>query len=728
MKQHLQTWSLIVTQTVLGLLLLVFNAQAQSTGYKITNIGEPVNTKRFIEYAPAVSNDGKLLVFQSNNNEERHWKLYQSTQSESGQWSAPQALSSINNFQGGAHYVAGPSLSKSADTLYFCASYDGEGTNRDIYYAIKNGDNWGEPISVGAPINTSAYEGFPSISADGLSLYFMRRDTTGEVKNYKMNRKNPLKNKDPYHIKIGDDGKVTEYKGICYTLFVSRRNTSGQWKAPEALPTVINTGCEKCPRIMPDNSTLIFSSVRKGGKGDFDLYVSTINLQGNWTTPKALDFVNTDKKEQFASIPLGNTEMYFNTKGRRNDDIFKVSPLPDYLQLKKFTRIEGRVIDSLTNKPLEADISILVKDSANKNTPIHAIKSFKETDGNFSTKLRRGHKYALEIKAKNYLPIIKEIDFSDKNVDDTLHKMDSHVALPPAHLDHFIRLTIVNKETKEPVEAHVKVINSTKNRIVTLNTVATKGKYSSAVESQSTYSVEITALGYDFFQGKIDTRKLKRGQDYIATIALKSNASKLMLTIVDKETQKKLSSIVKYTNLNNNKSEAKPANEGTLEVYLNRESKYSFEATSKGYFFKSFEVETDTMKAGEVVEMKIELEVLKMNAKIVLNHINFASGSTKLSEDSYVELAKVVKLLNNNKEIKLEISAHTDNIGVYGKNMRLSRQRAQSVFNYLVKSGVDKKRLISKGYGSAKPLVPNINKKNRAKNRRVEFKVIGTGK
>jgi outer membrane protein OmpA-like peptidoglycan-associated protein len=305
-------------------------------------------------------------------------------------------------------------------------------------------------------------------------------------------------------------------------------------------------------------------------------------------------------------------------------------------------------------------------------------------------------------------------------------KLDSHVALPPAHLDHSIRLTIVNKETNEPVAAHVKVINTTKNRIVTLNTVAVGGKYSTAVESQSEYTVEITALGYDFFQGNIDTRKLLRGQDYIATISLKSNANKLMLNIVDKETGKNLNSLVKYTNLNNNKTDAKAANDGKLAVFLNRESKYTFETTAKGYFFKSFEVETDTLKPGEVINLTVELEVLKMNAKIVLNDINFASGSSKLDEDSYVELAKVVKLLENNKDIKLEISAHTDNVGVYSRNMRLSKQRAQSVFNYLVKTGVNKKRLVSKGYGSAKPLVPNTSKENKAKNRRVEFKVIGT--
>ncbi|OJJ14294.1 hypothetical protein BKI52_43200 [marine bacterium AO1-C] len=721
MKKHLQT-SVMVGLWLLSVIVFTPLAQAQT----ITNLGEPINTKRFVEYAPAVSNDGKTMIFQSNNNEGKHWRLYQSNLSESGQWSNPSAINSINNFQGGAHYVAGPSLSKNADTLYFCASYDSEGKNRDIYYAVKSSDSWGEPISIGSPINSDAYDGFPSISADGQSLYFMRPDTTGEIKNLKAKKKDPRKNKDPRHIKIGDDGKVTQYKGICYTLYVSRKDASGKWQKPEVLPNVINNGCEKCPRIMPDNATLIFSSVRKGGKGDFDLYVSTVDVKGNWTEPRALDFANTKDKDQFANIPLSNEVMYYNSKGRRNDDIFKVSPLPDYLRLQKYTRLEGRIIDSLTKQPLEAEISVLVEDSTNQNTKIRALASSPASDGKFKTKLRRGYKYALEIKAQNYLPYIRKVDFSDHTKDDTLHVLDTHIALPPAHLDHNIRLMIINEDTKQPVEAHVKVVNITKNRIVTLNTVATGGKYTSQVESQSEYTLEITALGYDFFQGNIDTRKLNRGQDYEATISLKSNANKLILNIVDSETKKKLNALVKYTNLNNNSSDAKPVTGGIVNLFLNRDSKYTFEATAKGYFFKSFEIETDTLKAGQTIELTVELDVLKMNAKIVLNDINFASGSAKLSEDSYVELGKVLKLMENNKEVKLEISAHTDNIGVYSRNMRLSRQRAQSVYSYLIKSGVDKKRLISKGYGSLKPLVPNNSKENRAKNRRVEFKVIGT--
>ena len=367
---------------LLGFILFTPLAQAQT----VANLGEPINTKRFVEYAPAVSNDGKTMIFQSNNNEGKHWRLYQRTLSEGGQWSTPSPINSINNFQGGAHYIAGPSLSKNADTLYFCASYDGEGKNRDIYYATKNGDSWGEPISIGSPINTDAYEGFPSISADGQSLYFMRPDTTGEIKNLKAKKQDPRKNKDPRHIKVGDDGKVTQYKGICYVLYVSRKNAAGRWQKPEALPNIINTGCEKCPRIMPDNATLIFSSVRKGGKGDFDLYMSTVDVKGNWTEPRALDFANTDERDQFASIPLSNEVMYYNSKGRRNADIFKVSPLPDYLRLQKYTRLEGRVIDSLTKTPLDAEISVLVEDSTNQNTKIRALASSPASDCKFKTK------------------------------------------------------------------------------------------------------------------------------------------------------------------------------------------------------------------------------------------------------------------------------------------------------------------------------------------------------
>jgi outer membrane protein OmpA-like peptidoglycan-associated protein len=90
----------------------------------------------------------------------------------------------------------------------------------------------------------------------------------------------------------------------------------------------------------------------------------------------------------------------------------------------------------------------------------------------------------------------------------------------------------------------------------------------------------------------------------------------------------------------------------------------------------------------------------------------------------------LVKLLNENPTLEIELNAHTDSKGEEDYNQRLSDARAASVMNYLVSKGISKKRLSSKGFGESKPIAENTNAdgsdnpEGRQQNRRTEFKVI----
>jgi OOP family OmpA-OmpF porin len=88
-----------------------------------------------------------------------------------------------------------------------------------------------------------------------------------------------------------------------------------------------------------------------------------------------------------------------------------------------------------------------------------------------------------------------------------------------------------------------------------------------------------------------------------------------------------------------------------------------------------------------------------------------------------LELKSIVNMLKLNPKIQIEISAHTDDVGPDDFNVNLSQRRAQTVTQYLSKSGVPIKQLMAKGYGETKPLVPNDSDENKAKNRRVELMV-----
>ncbi len=92
---------------------------------------------------------------------------------------------------------------------------------------------------------------------------------------------------------------------------------------------------------------------------------------------------------------------------------------------------------------------------------------------------------------------------------------------------------------------------------------------------------------------------------------------------------------------------------------------------------------------------------------------------------SFQLLKDVAKVLKDNAWIKkIRVEGHTDDVGKIEKNMKLSKERAESVAAFLIKEGVDAARLEAEGYGPTKPIDPATTKEARATNRRVEFTIL----
>jgi OOP family OmpA-OmpF porin len=110
-------------------------------------------------------------------------------------------------------------------------------------------------------------------------------------------------------------------------------------------------------------------------------------------------------------------------------------------------------------------------------------------------------------------------------------------------------------------------------------------------------------------------------------------------------------------------------------------------------------------------------EPLKLPGPVV-----FATGSDRLSPESEPALQQVAAYMAQQKEVTLlRIEGHTDNLGLKAKNQKLSEARALSVAAWLVKSGVDCKRIVPVGFGDTKPIVDNVDEDGRAQNRRTVF-------
>jgi outer membrane protein OmpA-like peptidoglycan-associated protein len=114
----------------------------------------------------------------------------------------------------------------------------------------------------------------------------------------------------------------------------------------------------------------------------------------------------------------------------------------------------------------------------------------------------------------------------------------------------------------------------------------------------------------------------------------------------------------------------------------------------------------------------------KVGQVIVLENIFFDFDKSVLLPQSFVELHKLINILEEYPNMKIELSGHTDSKGSDKYNLKLSRERAEAVFNYLVEKGIDQKRLTHKGFGAKQPIADNATDEGRAKNRRVEFKIV----
>ena len=118
--------------------------------------------------------------------------------------------------------------------------------------------------------------------------------------------------------------------------------------------------------------------------------------------------------------------------------------------------------------------------------------------------------------------------------------------------------------------------------------------------------------------------------------------------------------------------------------------------------------------------IELPISKLKKGLKFKLNEIKFEKSKAEILPESKKALDKLLAFMISNKHIHIEIGGHTDNIGDPILNMRLSKERAALVKEFLIENGIDKKRVSSKGYGGFNPLIQGGNEKDHEANRRVE--------
>jgi OOP family OmpA-OmpF porin len=149
--------------------------------------------------------------------------------------------------------------------------------------------------------------------------------------------------------------------------------------------------------------------------------------------------------------------------------------------------------------------------------------------------------------------------------------------------------------------------------------------------------------------------------------------------------------------------------------------KYVILAKEKGYLSVHENINLSDITESTTIVKNIFLNPLERDSIISINGIYFEFDKALITQPSYVELDRIIKILKSHKLMSIEISAHTDSKGKNKYNLDLSIRRAQTVYDYFKENGIVASRMRSKGYGESKPIGSNKTEAGRSYNRRVEF-------
>ncbi|MBP7273109.1 MAG: PD40 domain-containing protein [Saprospiraceae bacterium] len=300
-------------------------------------------------------------------------KIFTASKSSEGNWGNVVELPFNDNESSACH----PSLSPDGDKLFFASDRAGGYGGMDIYVCEKQGDTWGEPKNLGASINSESNEVFPFIHADG-TLYFASNNS---------------KSLGGYDINFSDLNK-------------------GVWSVPQNLGKPFNSEADDLGFILDNNKKLgYFSSNRKGGKGEDDIY--SFQVIGEW-----------GGKSKGSEIDLAINAIDINTKKPIEDVEMQIINLDDI----PLATANGDLIKLQSEKGFDDQVILkLVVEGATQE------KGNTDTDGNYLVKAQEG-KYVVIAKKKGYVSkqIINQFDKENRNAIVEMESGENYILLTGA--------------------------------------------------------------------------------------------------------------------------------------------------------------------------------------------------------------------------------------------------------------------------------------------------------
>jgi outer membrane protein OmpA-like peptidoglycan-associated protein len=642
---------------------------------------------------PALTPDGNYLIFLAADDKSTAAVAYESYRKE-GQWSAPAPFAFINRIIGQtAAEVGGFSFNHDGTVLFFHAKI--ASGYFDIFFSKKTKAGWGEPQRVGAPVSCEADLFSPAISSDNKTLFVLRA--------------------------------LPAKKGeVCKELLLFEKNQSGDWVGPKYLPNEFNIGCQETPFFCADNTLLFFASKRpeKDAEGkklsdeDYNIYYARRIDDNNWFYPVYVPELSSEHNDLSPMLNSAGNSFLVNIKAKnakkQPQKIYSTALPGDKSPARTFV-LSGDITDLYSKQPIETKIVV-----QNAVTSVPRGEFWSTDEGRFSIILTKGAFYKIDFSKAGY-----SHTFYYKDLTSIGSQLEER--LPVTLFDNVnLELNIYDGELFYPVAPTVLVSDALTGQPLApaRMTNVSKGKYRCNLNIGQLYKIRIESDNYKPYETTFDLRTDVVYSDFENSIELQAARKRLVLNVRNQQGESIWPAHVELTNLSRNESGEALLSEdepGQPLLLLRTNDRYELNVSKKGYtyFNTSLSFATTDRETLDIV-----LDALTTQTKMVFNNITFETNSAELNTESFAELHRIVQFMKENSGIKIEISAHTDDVGSQEYNARLSDKRAASVVRFLTENEVPQERLQAKGYGKLQPLVPNTSAENRAKNRRVEIRII----
>ena len=422
--------------------------------------------------------------------------------------------------------------------------------------------------------------------------------------------------------------------------------------------------------------------------------------------------------------PLGSN---FTEEGRQQNNRIELKVLSLSLDTKKDTKQKKGILNGIKKEPDVAVEEDEAAKSAIQDEKEEEAAKFEQEQEEFKDSVEVAQKKAKEIANVAPLPdSLSKIDYKGKFIADK-----NPMAFSTVNLLTPYGAIIKTSKTDENGVFEFKGIESDEEVTFGFDPEETKSfKKIFLADTTGIVVKELDKINGEFVLTLLPSEKTKLGKVYLVDPPLKALKPKSKIAfiigrVVDESSHPIKAQIEVIDNTTNQAIEkVQSDSEGWFKITSALNKNYDITFNKSGYLFQSVSIVIPDSGGYEKNLGDVTLQKVAVGKKIVLNNIFFDSNESTLRKESFSELERAVKLMNEMVSLQIEISGHTDNIGSSKSNRQLSELRAKAVKDFLISKGCDKDRLKYKGYGSGQPISTNNTEIGRQLNRRTEFKVL----